>query len=335
MPSHVAENLSGKAQDKTLAATRALELRAAPDLARMLAGWFSYLDIEKRFSRHTLRAYAADMAGFLDFTVRHIGRPPSLNDLGELKLADFRSWLTRLTLDDLGNASRARTLSTVRGFFRWLDRNGHLHNPAIALVRTPKIPKKLPRAVSPENAKKAIAAPARPEEDPPWVTARDRALFTLLYGSGLRIDEALKLNHADLPRDRELRVTGKGQKQRLVPVLPAVETAIRDYLALCPFAPFTPKTPVFLGLRGGRLHQSVAQKSMRLLRRGANLPESLTPHALRHSFATHLLGNGANLREIQELLGHASLKTTQRYTDVSDEQLLKTYLNAHPRAKNT
>ena len=322
MPSHVVEELSP---------IEAICALAAADLAARLRLWFSYLEGEKFFSKHTLRAYSADVLAFLDFVTGHIGNPPSLNDLGNLKIRDFRSWMSRLTMNDLGNTSRARSLSTIRSFFKWLDRNGHLHNPTVNLIRTPKIPKKLPRAVSPDNAKKALTTQAN-IADADWIKQRDRALFTLLYGCGLRINEALSLNYADLPRDRELRVMGKGQKERMVPVLPIVETELTAYLKLCPFKPFEKDTPLFLGARHGRLNQGVAQKQMRLLRQKDDLPATLTPHALRHSFATHLLINGANLREIQELLGHASLRTTQRYTDVSDEKLFEVYIKAHPRA---
>ncbi len=304
---------------------------AAGDLADRLRLWFRYLSTEKHFSRHTLRAYHADIETFLTFLVDHLGKPPSLNALGDLKIGDFRSWMTKLALGELGNASRARSLATVRNFFRWLDRNGHLHNPAIGLLRTPKIPQKLPRAVTPDAAKQAIEAEANPD-NAEWIKRRDRALFTLLYGCGLRIDEALKLDYGQRPMNGELRVMGKGGKERLVPVLSVVTEEIENYLNACPFRPFEAGRPLFLGARGGRLNQGVAQRQMRLLRRGEGLPETLTPHALRHSFATHLLSNGANLREIQELLGHASLKTTQRYTDVSDEKLLEIYMKSHPRA---
>lgn len=303
----------------------------ADDLASRIRLWFSYLENEKRFSKHTLRAYTADVLTFLAFMKEHLGKETSLNDLGNLEIRDFRSWMSRLAMSDLGNASRARSLSTIRSFFKWLDRQGHLHNPAVAVIRTPKIPKKLPRSIPPDKALQAVKTQAR-LDDEDWIVQRDRALFTMLYGCGLRIDEALKLNHADLPRDRELRIMGKGQKERMVPVLPVVETEIAAYLNLCPLKPFEDDTPLFLGLRGGRLNQGVAQKQMRLMRQQNGLPAALTPHALRHSFATHLLSNGANLREIQELLGHASLKTTQRYTDVSDEKLLEVYKKSHPRA---
>lgn len=309
----------------------AATINAAPDLAEKYLDWVKYLTHEKRFSRHTLRAYLFDIGEFFAFLTNHFGKPPSLNDLGDAKLADFRGWLTKKTVTGAGPATRARALASVRNFLHWLDKNGHLHNPAIGALRTPKQPKRLPRTLPVDQAKKLVAeAHTVPEET--WIGLRDRALFTLLYGAGLRIDEALRLNHADLPRDGQIRVLGKGSKERMVPVLPIIEDMIAAYLAECPF-PASKERPVFVGARGKRLNQGVAQKAMRDVRRALNLPESLTPHALRHSFATHILVNGADIRVIQELLGHASLKTTQRYLDFDNKQILDIYDRAHPRAK--
>lgn len=302
----------------------------APDLAEKFSLWLDFLSHEKRFSPHTLRAYGRDLDSFFSFMTRHLGRPPSMNDLGDASIRDFRGWLSKETAAGLGPATRARHLSSVRSFLKWLDKQGYLHNPAITAVRTPKQPRKLPRALPPDLAMKA----ARGEDTGEWEEARDRALFTLLYGCGLRIGEALALDFGARPRDGELRVMGKGRKERMVPVLPAVAAALEEYYAACPF-PLEKETPLFLGARGGRLHQGVAQRRMRNLRRRLNLPETLTPHALRHSFATHILVNGADLRVIQELLGHASLKTTQRYLDFDNRQLLSIYDAAHPRAKSS
>ena len=231
-------------------------------------------------------------------------------------------------MDGAGAATRARSLSGVKNFLGWLDKQGIMHNPAIKTVRTPKQPKKLPRPLSDRQAFLILDAV---DDDPSWVSLRDRGLFTMLYGCGLRIDEALSLNLADLPRDGFMVVRGKGRKERQVPVLDQVVQVVNRYRAACPFAE-TPMRPLFLGERGKRLHQGVAQKALRDMRGALGLPETATPHALRHSFATHLLQNGANLREIQELLGHASLSTTQRYTDVNAEELIKIYNAAHPRA---
>lgn len=303
------------------------------DLGHLYAAWLDYLRIEKRFSPHTLRAYRYDLDYFLSFLTRHIGKPPCLDDLGNTTLGDFRSFLSRRTMEGAGPATRARALASVRHFLKWLDKQGHLHNPAITHVRTPKQPKRLPRALPPAQAAQAISSPAAVADQAEWVTLRDQALFTLLYAAGLRIDEALKLNFKDRPQDDFMRVMGKGSKERMVPVLPIILTALAPYLAACPFT-HTPEAPLFFGERGKRLNQGIAQKQLRRLRRAFGLPETLTPHALRHSFASHILQNGADLRSIQELLGHASLKTTQRYLDFDNAQLLAIYDRAHPRAKS-
>lgn len=304
----------------------------AADLAACYDGWVSFLQYEKHFSRHTLRAYTRDLLSFFLFLTDHLGKAPSLNDLGAVSLNDFRSWMSARTTAGAGAATRARQLATVRNFLSWMDKQGHLHNAAISIVRTPKQKKKLPRALPVEQAKTLMDS-ANVASDEPWIGLRDRALFMLLYGAGLRIDEALQLNYGTRPQNGEVRVMGKGSKERIVPVLSIVEETLVAYLASSPF-PFDRDTPLFWGTRGGRLNQSIAQRQMRRLRRALNLPESLTPHALRHSFATHLIANGADLRIIQELLGHASLSTTQRYTDFDNKQLLKIYDNAHPRAKS-
>lgn len=305
----------------------------ATDLGARYAEWLTYLRVEKRFSPHTLRAYQHDLDGFLGFLTRHIAKPPGLNDLGATTLADFRSYLSRRTVEGAGPATRARALASVRHFLKWLDRRGHLHNPAIAHIRTPKQPKRLPRALPPAQAAQAISAPAVKADQPEWVTLRDQALFTLLYAAGLRIDEALRLDYKNRPSGEFMRVMGKGNKERLVPVLPIILQAMTPYLEACPFT-HTDSAPLFFGERGKRLNQGIAQKQLRILRRAYGLPETLTPHALRHSFASHILQNGGDLRSIQELLGHASLKTTQRYLDFDNAQLLAIYDRAHPRSKS-
>ncbi|QQG37034.1 MAG: tyrosine recombinase XerC [Micavibrio aeruginosavorus] len=297
----------------------------APDLADTILRWRRWLVSEKNMSRHTVRAYGIDLGQFISFLTHHHGRSPCLHDIGETSLSDFRAWMSRRTMDGASAASRARSLSGVKNFLGWLDRQGIVHNAAIGIVRTPKKPHKLPR---PLYEKQAIELVHIPSED--WVSLRNRALFTLLYGCGLRINEALSLDIRDLPRDGYLRVLGKGQKERMVPVLEIVEKSLTNYRTECPFAE-TADRPLFMGERGKRLQQQIAQKALRELRMELSLPETATPHALRHSFATHLLQNGANLREIQELLGHASLSTTQRYTDINAEELMKVYRKAHPR----
>ena len=301
----------------------------ASDLSEKLQKWQDYLRHEKQVSKHTLRAYTGDITHFITFLNGHLGKAPSLNDLSSVGIRDFRAWMSRKAMDGTGNASRARSLSGVKNLLSWLDKQGIMHNAAIGTVRTPKLPHKLPRPLHEGQALNVLKnAGLLAKED--WIEARDRALFTLLYGCGLRIDEALQLNIKHKPRDGLLRVIGKGSKERQVPVIDLVNSALQTYLDICPY-PTEPERPIFLGTRGGRLNQGVAQKAMRSLRKTLGLPENATPHALRHSFATHLLQNGANLREIQELLGHASLSTTQRYTEINAKELMKIYKNTHPR----
>lgn len=306
-------------EDKVLTSCQA-------DLADALLKWQDWLKIEKNVSPHTFRAYTSDIAQFISFLAKHNAKEVSLSDISGTSLADFRSWLSRKAMDGLASASRARSLSGVKNFLTWLDKQGILHNAAIRLVRTPKLPHKLPKPMEQVQVQRLLDD--QPEQD--WTSLRDRALFYLLYGCGLRIAEALALDISNLPRAGFLIVMGKGRKERQVPVLPVIEQAIAAYRAACPLAE-TSDRPLFVGEKGARLHQGVAQKAMRDVRRALNLPETATPHALRHSFATHLLQNGANLREIQELLGHASLSTTQRYTEVNAEELMRIYKSAHPR----
>lgn len=302
--------------------------KCAPDLAKALPQWQAWLKVEKNVSKHTLRAYTGDLSMFVSFLSGHHGRSVKIADVSNTNLNEFRAWMSRQTMDGRSNASRARTLSGLKNFLSWMDKQGIAHNAAIKTVRTPKLPKKLPRPLHENQAFNIL----KQTGDGGWVSLRDRALFTLLYGCGLRIDEALSLDIVNLPRDGFLRVIGKGRKERQVPVLPLVVDAIDRYRAECPY-PEEGTRPLFVGEKNGkRLNQGVAQKAMRDVRRALGLPETATPHALRHSFATHLLQNGANLREIQELLGHASLSTTQRYTDINAEEMLKIYRNAHPRA---
>lgn len=301
-----------------------------PDLSQRLSQWHDYLRLEKNMSAHTLRAYGSDVGHFIAFLVKHLGGQPCLNDLSEMCLRDFRSWMARKAMDGASNASRARSLSGIKNFLSWLDKQGVMHNAAINIVQSPKKPHKLPRPLQETQAFDVIAH-AGLNERQDWVGCRNIALFTMLYGCGLRIDEALSLNVRDMPRDGFLRVVGKGRKERQVPVLPSVEDGLQAYLKICPF-PAESDRAIFLGARGERLNQGVAQRAMRELRKTLGLPETATPHALRHSFATHLLQNGANLRQIQELLGHASLSTTQRYTEVNAEEMLRIYRAAHPRA---
>jgi integrase/recombinase XerC len=304
---------------------------ATPDLVDAIAQWTSWLADERRASAHTIAAYGSDLAAFLDFLAEHRGAVPSLAELGALTAADFRAYLARRAAQDLMRSSTARALSMLRGFFRFLDRRQLARNPALAAVKTPKLPKSVPRALSAEDA--AAALEARQEARAPWLGKRDAAILTLLYGCGLRLGEALDLTRRDAPlAPGTLTVTGKGNKTRRVPVLPAVAEAVQAYLALCPYD-LAPGEALFVGLRGGPLNPRLVQRRMQELRAELGLPETASPHALRHSFATHLLAGGGDLRAIQELLGHASLSTTQRYTAVDAARLVAVYDKAHPRAK--
>lgn len=297
------------------------------DFARILKDWQTWLRVEKNVSKHTFRAYTSDLTQFINFLATHQGEALSINNVSGARISDFRSWLSRQAVNGAANGTRARALSSIKNFMGWMDKQGIAHNAAISTVRSPKLPRKLPKALLEVQAFRLLDDMVIET----WIHQRDKTLFTLLYGCGLRINEALSLNIEDLPRDGFLRVVGKGNKERQVPILKEVEKSIDDYRHDCPF-PETSSRPLFLGAKGERLHQGVAQKAIRDLRKQLNLPDTATPHALRHSFATHLLQNGANLREIQELLGHVSLSTTQRYTDVNFEDLRNIYKKAHPRA---
>ncbi len=305
--------------------------KAEPAVVRAIADWHAWLRHERRCSEHTLDAYGRDVSAFLDFLADHLGFPAGLKDLGTLKAADFRGYLARRNSRRLARTSTARALSAVRAFFRYLERNGHVENAALAAVATPKVPKSVPKALTENDAVATLDAVAD-LCDRPWIAKRDVALLAMLYGCGLRLGEALGLARQDAPKGDAMVVTGKGRKQRVVPVLPMVRLAIEDYLAACPYA-VDGGGPLFLGARGERLNPGVAQRQVRRLRVLLGLPETATPHAFRHSFATHLLASGGDLRTIQELLGHASLSTTQRYTDVDATRLQEIYMAAHPRAK--
>lgn len=305
-------------------------LAADPALARAVGEWRRWLTHERRASAHTIDAYTRDLGGFLSFLRDHLGGAPGLAGLEGLAAVDFRAWMARRAADGLSRSSTARAMSVLRNFFRWLERNGYGGNHAIRAMRSPKRPHGIPKPLTVADAGLLLESiDLLPGE--PWETLRDTALFALLYGCGLRISEALGLNRGEAPAGEALRVTGKGGKERMLPVLPQVRDAVTAYLAACPYRPGA-DGPLFLGQRGKRLNPGVAQRRLRELRVLLGLPETVTPHALRHSFATHLLGAGGDLRAIQELLGHASLSTTQRYTEVDSERLMATYRAAHPRA---
>jgi len=305
-------------------------LPLAADVIDALARWRSSLKDEKRVAANTVESYTFDIHNLFHFLVDYRGGPVTLKMLASLTLTDFRAWLAHNAAAEIGAASRARAVAGVRNFFRWLDRTGELHNPAIDLLKMPKAPRRLPRPVSEIEAKKLVELAEVEKEG--WVGLRDEALFTLLYGAGLRLGEALSLTRDDLAHEDRIMVTGKGNKQRNVPLLPVVRNTIEKYLDACPYAPKGHK-PIFVGARGEKLNPAVAQRNLRSLRRQLGLPDSVTQHALRHSFATHLLASGADLRSLQELLGHSSLSTTQLYTKVDIQQLSSVYRAAHPRAK--
>jgi len=306
-----------------------------PNLATAIEEWWDWLRHEKRASEHTISSYGHDLNGFFKFIAGHIGYAPGLHDLKGLRSADFRSFLAARNADGLSRTSTARAVSTLRGLFRFLEKRGFATNAAIHALRTPKVPKSVPRALTEDDAVLTVNT-IEDLASEPWIGKRDKALLAILYGCGLRISEALSLGRDQImgagERTGTLRVLGKGGKERVVPVLPAVAGMVRDYLDACPHDP-GPDGPMFLGRRGKRLNAAVAQKQMRSVRRALGLPETATPHAMRHSFATHLLAGDGDLRTIQELLGHASLSSTQRYTDVDAAKLKSVYDQAHPRAR--
>ena len=308
---------------------------AEPAVQRAIGSWFSWLEHERRTSKNTLDAYGRDLGAFLRFITEHLGFPPGLGDLENLKTVDFRSYLAERQARGLGRTSVARALSTARNFFRYLEKSGLAANAAITTIRTPRVPHSVPKALSEDEALEVVSCVQELSlED--WVGKRDLAILTLLYGAGLRIGEALALNAGDAPprgTNTTLRVMGKGNKERIVPVLPQVSDSINDYIEASPRA-LKGDDPLFIGVRGKRLNAGVVQKKVRQLRQILGLPETATPHALRHSFATHLLAGGGDLRTIQELLGHASLSTTQRYTDVDQNRLARVYAHTHPRARS-
>jgi integrase/recombinase XerC len=311
-----------------------LLLHATPDLIAVVESWCRWLRAERRLAERTEQAYRQDMASFVRFLSGHLARDVALSDLAALQLLDLRAWLAWRHGEDFARTSTARAIAGVRSFFRFVDRRHGIHNPALQAMRTPRLPHRVPRPLAENDARDLILS-ARTEARELWLGHRDTALLMLLYGAGLRIGEALALDRRDVGMDprslRGLRVRGKGDKERLVPILPIVAEAIAAYLAACPIPPL-PDEPLFKGARGRRLQQGVVQKQVRQLRVTLGLPETATPHALRHSFATHLLGDGADLRAIQELLGHASLSTTQGYTEVDSRRLMTLYARAHPRA---
>ena len=304
---------------------------ADPVLMAERQRWLESLGNERRLADNTLDAYERDTRQFLAFLTGHIGGPAALADIHSLRTADLRSFLAARRRDGTGARSLGRNLAGLRSFLRYLEKKGLANAAGAAAIRSPKQPKSLPKPLSDLQALNVVSADAQ-MNDEPWIAARNAAVLCLLYGCGLRISEALDLKPQDIhPGATSLRVTGKGNKTRLVPLLTVVIDAVETYRKLCPYQ-LAADTPLFRGMRGGRLQPGIIQREMQTMRSALGLPDTATPHALRHSFATHLLAGGGDLRTIQELLGHASLSTTQIYTGVDSARLLEVYDRAHPRA---
>lgn len=308
-------------------------IAGAPSSADAVESYLTFLTSEKRASPKTIENYARDLLRFFEFLFNHQEGDANLADLGRLTVGDFRAFLAHRRREGLSAKSIARTLSTLRGFFGHLEREGLAANHALKRLKTPKIPHSIPKPVSEEGALGLIEDAGQISTEP-WVAARDLSIVTLLYACGLRIAEALSLNQSDAPLGETLRIVGKGNKERIVPVLPAAREAVDQYRALCPH-PLDTDDPLFVGVRGKRLNPREVQKLMAMLRARLGLPDTATPHALRHSFATHLLSAGGDLRSIQELLGHASLSSTQVYTEVDADRLREIYDKAHPAQKGS
>lgn len=302
----------------------------SPALRAALAEWCAALSGTRGRALHTVTAYRRDVTGFLGFLAGHLGQPPGPDTFARLTPQDIRAWMAAERAAGLSARSLARKLSAVKSFARWWADRGGAEAQAILAARAPRFPARLPRPMTPEAARDMIGALAG-APSAPWIAARDAAVVTLLYACGLRISEALALTGAELPLPEVLRIRGKGGRERLVPVLPAARAAVERYVRLCPWPP-APGEPLFRGARGGALDPRLVARAVERARAALGLPASATPHAFRHSFATHLLAAGGDLRAIQELLGHASLSTTQAYTAVDAARLLEVYEATHPRA---
>lgn len=301
----------------------------APATRDALATWLDHLKALGGASQNTLDAYGRDVAGHLAFLGEHLGGVVGLAPLARITQTDMRAWMARERGSGLGARSMARKLSAVKSFYRWLGEREGFEPTAVLAARAPKFQKKLPRPLAP-NAARAMMDTVELQSMKNWEALRDGAVVTLLYGCGLRISEALGLTGSDAPLPPVLRITGKGGKERIVPVLPAARDAVDRYLDICPY-PREPDSALFRAARGGPLYARHVQKVMERARMQLGLPATATPHALRHSFATHLLEAGGDLRAIQELLGHASLSTTQTYTAVDTARLMEVYEKAHPK----
>jgi integrase/recombinase XerC len=310
-------------------------LPAAPDLAAAVGAWLSRLAAERRMSSNTIEAYGRDTRQFLAFLAERLDAPPSISDFAGCAPADLRAFLARRRMAGVQGRSLQRALSSLRSLARHIAREGGGATSALGAVRAPKAARRLPRPLAPADAKAVVTTgPREGEARERWVLARDAAVLALCYGAGLRISEALSIRRADAPVGavETIAVVGKGRKTRVAPVIIPVRRAIEDYLALCPYS-FKADGPLFVGAKGGPLSPRIVQLAMERMRAALGLPDSATPHALRHSFASHLLARGGDLRTIQDLLGHASLSSTQIYTNVDSARLLAAYRSAHPRAR--
>lgn len=305
-----------------------IRYKASKEVIELITRWQTWLRDERRYSAHTLDAYSRDLSCFFEFMQGYLDRTPTLADLQKAEVRLFRAFLSSRAARHIEKSSIARELSTLKNFYHWLARNNIVENPAIEVISSPRRAKVLPRAVDVDDAFNILDI-AKDFSKKEWQGLRDVAIFTILYGCGLRISEALSLNLDDINHNDFLKIKGKGNKERLVPLLPVIKEKIAAYLAACPYN-IKSGEALFLGARGERLSPRIVQRTLEKIRAYLGLSDSLTPHALRHSFATHLLANGTDLRTIQELLGHASLSTTQRYTDVQIETLQKEYHKAHP-----
>ena len=306
----------------------------AADVRSAAREWLAHLRGERRMAALTIEAYARDLRQFLDHFQERAGHAATLADLDALSQADLRAFMAARRSEGVGNRALLRSLAGIRSFSRFLERDGRGRIQALGAVRAPKAPRRLPKALSVADARDLADVETREgEQRAPWILARDAAVLSLLYGAGLRISEALGLSRADAPSGRNdvVSVRGKGGKVRSAPVIEPVRRAIESYLELCPYR-LAPEGPLFVGARGGKLSPRIIQLAVERMRGALGLPDTATPHALRHSFATHLLGRGGDLRTIQELLGHASLSTTQVYTAIDTARLLEAYTSAHPRA---
>jgi integrase/recombinase XerC len=307
-------------------------IHCSDQLAGLRAEWLVHLRSERRVAANTVEAYERDVRQFLVFLTQHSGHPADIQEMSDIRPMDMRGFLAARRHAGAGARTLGRSLAGIRSFVRFLEQRGHASSAGLKTTRAPRQPKTLPKPLPTRQAVQMTRIDGQ-YEDEPWIAARDAAILSLLYGCGLRIGEALSIVPADLEASPKgsLVIKGKGGKTRMVPVLPVVQDAIEQYFMLCPYK-VEPGLPVFRGAKGGRLHRAIIEKTMARLRGALDLPDTATPHALRHSFATHLLAGGGDLRTIQELLGHASLSTTQVYTAVDMDRLLDVYERAHPRA---